>query len=182
VRTREVIDNLLDAFFCGRCANAGPRPGAKTLGHLDAQLHPTLRHALCERLGVCVGDDKVDALEVLFDHVVDGIAACPTDAEDRNPGLQLVVAGHGKIECHDVVRLSFFPVSGLFAACSLESYRLRPHTSRKKRKNAPKYREFDATFALIWKIFTYLVGIGTITTKHSSWRNGSRCVDINFGL
>ena len=40
-----------------------------------------------QRLGVGVDRDELDALEVLVDHAVDGVAAAAADADDLHPGV-----------------------------------------------------------------------------------------------
>src|SRR4029079_15424978 len=81
-------------------ADIGLRSGAEALGHLRAHLHDALGLRHGERLRVGVGDDEVDALQPGSDHVIDGIAACSTDAEDGNPRFQLADVRGCQIECH----------------------------------------------------------------------------------
>jgi hypothetical protein len=45
------------------------------------ELDVVVAERLLDRLGVGVGDQEVDALEVRLDHVVDGIAAGPADPD-----------------------------------------------------------------------------------------------------
>ena len=82
----------------------GPR--AEALRHLRAHLHDALclRHG--QRLRVGVGDDEIDALQAGSDHVIDGIAACSTDAEDGNPRFQLADVRGGQIECHGCLSIT----------------------------------------------------------------------------
>jgi hypothetical protein len=47
----------------------------------------------CQRLRVGVGDDEIDALKLLFDHVVDRIAACAADTEHGDTGFQVFLFG-----------------------------------------------------------------------------------------
>ena len=42
---------------------------------------------ISERLRVGVDRDELDALEVLLDHAVDGVAAAAADADDLHPGV-----------------------------------------------------------------------------------------------
>ena len=97
VRAGQVVTNLVDHLFGGRTADIGLGTGAETFGrryaHLDDVFGP--RHG--QRLGVCVGDDEVDALEAGIDHVVDGVAARAPNTENGNPRFQFadVVEVHG---------------------------------------------------------------------------------------
>src|SRR5207302_6800082 len=47
-----------------------------------------------------------DALQPGSDHVVDGIAAGATDAEDGNPRFQLADVRGGQIECHGCLSIT----------------------------------------------------------------------------
>jgi hypothetical protein len=57
-----VLADLLQHLLGGRAADIGIRAGAESFGHLHAHLNdaPGFRH--CERLGVSIGDDKIDPL------------------------------------------------------------------------------------------------------------------------
>ena len=116
MRARQVVDDLFDALFGG----GGPdgRLGAcpQTFGHLDPKLDAALRPRLAQRLRIGVGDDEIHAIELFFDHVVDGVAASTADTEYGNPGFQILMTGHGKIQCHRSVRLMLRPLPGRFSA------------------------------------------------------------------
>jgi len=83
-----MIAKLVDHFLCGGCADVRLRARAEALGDLGAHLHDALGFRHRQRLRVGVGDDEIDPLQPGSDHVVDGIAASATDAEDSDPRLQ----------------------------------------------------------------------------------------------
>ena len=88
-----MIAKLVDHLLRRGSADIGLRTGAEALGDLRAHLHDALGFRHGQRLRVGVGDDEVDALQPGSDHVVDGIAASSTDAEDGNPRFQLADVG-----------------------------------------------------------------------------------------
>jgi hypothetical protein len=101
VRAGEVIDDLLDRFLRRACADGGPRARAQPLGHPRAHLDAALRRGLRERLRVGVRNHELAALEVLGNHVVDGIAAGSAHAENGDTRFEVLPRlGHGEIECH----------------------------------------------------------------------------------
>ena len=102
----EMIAKLVDDLLRGGRADVRLRSGAEALGHLRAHLHDALRLRHRQRLRVGVGDDEVDALQPGGDHVVDGVAAGATDAEDGNPRLQLADVRGGQIECHGCLSIT----------------------------------------------------------------------------
>ena len=63
--------------------------------------------ALLQRLCVRVGDNKLDTIQLLFDHVVDRVTAGPADTKYGDAWLEVFLTGHGKVECHITVRLLF---------------------------------------------------------------------------
>ena len=79
-----MIVDLRQYLLGGRAADIGIRAGAKSFGHLHAHLNdaPGFRH--CERLGVGIGDDKIDPLQSRADHVVNGIAARTGEAKTHH--------------------------------------------------------------------------------------------------
>ena len=54
-----------------------------------------------ERLGVGVGDDEIDALDVGAHHVGDGVAAGAADADHADPRAKLVDFRPDEIDAHD---------------------------------------------------------------------------------
>ena len=96
----EMIAQFVEHFLGGGCADVRLRAGAEALRDLGAHLHDALRLRHRQRLRVGVGDDEVDALQPGSDHVVDGIAARATDAEDGDPRFQLADVRGCDVECH----------------------------------------------------------------------------------
>ena len=54
---------------------SGRAPAPQALRHLDAKLNLVLRLVLLKGLRIGIRDDEFRPLQVLLDHVVDGIAA-----------------------------------------------------------------------------------------------------------
>ena len=44
--------------------------------------------------------EDVDAFQLLFDHVVDRVAACTAHAKYRDPGLQFFLTRKREVQCH----------------------------------------------------------------------------------
>ena len=55
-----------------------------------AKPYLAMRHGTLERLRIGIGCDEVDAHHAFADHVVDGIAAGATDADDLDDGARIV--------------------------------------------------------------------------------------------
>ena len=71
-------------------------------------LHPAMRRVLHQGLGVRIGHDELDPLEMRGDHVVDGVAAGAAHTEHGDARLKLfTLVRHRQIECH-WFRLSVF--------------------------------------------------------------------------
>ena len=98
MRAHQVIDDILDRFLGGFRADRRLRARAKALGHFRAKLHARFRPALRQRLRVGVGDHEGDAVQLLFDHVVDRVAARAADAEDGDARTKLVVVVHHEVQ------------------------------------------------------------------------------------
>src|SRR3546814_10706728 len=81
--------DLGDRLLGGRLADFRPRTGAEALGDLEAELDALIRRARVERLGIRVGDDEIDSLDVRIDHVRNGVAAGAADrSEEHTSELQ----------------------------------------------------------------------------------------------
>jgi hypothetical protein len=93
VAADEAVDDLLDRLLRRRGADLGPGAGAEALGHPGAELELVAGPALLQRLVVGVGDDELAALELVLDHVVDGVAAGAADADHRDPGVRSFATG-----------------------------------------------------------------------------------------
>ena len=96
----EALDDLLDQLLGRRGANLGPRAGAETLGHARTQLQLVARLVLRQRLGVGVRHDELAALELLVDHVVHRVPAGAADADDGDPGAEVLGYRYAEGECH----------------------------------------------------------------------------------
>src|SRR4029079_14518334 len=82
VRTGDLRADFLDRLFGGGFTDLRLRAGTKTLGQVDPELQSVLRARSGERLRPGVGNHEFDADEAGGDHVVDGVAAGATDADD----------------------------------------------------------------------------------------------------
>ncbi len=89
MRTVQVIDDFVDAFFRGSTTNFRLRTGAEAFRHGSAKLDDAvgLRHGQSLRVGV--GHNEIHAAQAGIDHVVDRIAAAAADTEYGDAGLQL---------------------------------------------------------------------------------------------
>src|SRR5262249_43815480 len=67
---------------------------AEPSGDPRAHLYDALCLRPCERLGIGVGDDKINALQPRRDHVVDRIPPGATDTKYRNASLHLANIGN----------------------------------------------------------------------------------------
>ena len=100
VRAFERLHDLVDRLFGGGAADLRPRAGAEALGDLEAELDPAVGGRIVERLGVGVGDDEIDALDVGAHHVGDGVAARAADADHADPRAKLVDLRPDEIDAH----------------------------------------------------------------------------------
>ena len=105
VRAGEMVADFVDHLLGGGAPDIGLRAGAEALGHLHAHLDDALGLRHGQRLGIGVGDDEVDPLKPGRDHVVDGVAASPTDAEHGEPRLQLADVGDLQVDAHSCLLL-----------------------------------------------------------------------------
>ena len=97
------LADLVDRLLGGGTHDLGARPGPEAAGGGDAELNAVLGARCRERLGVGIGRQEVDSLEVRGEHVVDGIAARAADADhgDARPGSAVVaVRGSLQVENH----------------------------------------------------------------------------------
>ena len=132
MRAGKVVDDLFQRFLGSGGTDSGARACAKTLGHLHADLDAVGRLRLLQRLRVGVRHDELDPLQLLVDHVVDGIAARAPHAEYGDPGREFFLFGHDEVECH-ALSACLCPGLRRSAACSPES---TDHASRGHQKNA----------------------------------------------
>ena len=100
VEVLQRVEHLFQHFFRRLPADLGLRAGAEAAGGVASQLNAVLAGRILERLGVRVGDDEGDALEAGLDHVSDGIAAGPADAEHSDAG-QVAVRRPARLEIED---------------------------------------------------------------------------------
>ena len=98
----QVLENLVDRFLGGAAADLGLGARAQTLGEFRTELNLAVRLRLVQRLGVGVRHDEADAFELGRDHVVDGVAAGPADAEHSDPRFELGDFGRPEINRHNV--------------------------------------------------------------------------------
>ena len=115
MRACQMVYDLFDAFFSSGSAHSSPGSRTQTLGHFNAQLNARIGFGLLQSLRICVCDNKVYAVQLLIDHIIDRIAACTANAKHRNTRLKFVVPWHRKVQSHCYIRLLFFgPPNDLF--------------------------------------------------------------------
>ena len=101
VGTLELFDDLIDRFLGGGAADVRARARAEALGDVAAQLDRPLGGGIGERLGIGVGDNEFDALQLAFDHVVDRVAAGAADADHGDTRLKIgLCPRHAQIDRH----------------------------------------------------------------------------------
>jgi hypothetical protein len=66
MRAGEQIDDLLDRFFGGGRTDRGQGARAQPFGHFQPHLDLGLGPGLGQRLRIGVGDDEIDAFELLW--------------------------------------------------------------------------------------------------------------------
>ena len=98
--TGHAVREFIDRLFGGGAADLGPRACAEALRDLEAELDAAIRQRSVERLGVRVGDDEVDALDVRAHHVRDCVAARAANADDADPRTKLVDFRPDEIDAH----------------------------------------------------------------------------------
>ena len=96
----ERLLDLVERLFGGGLADLRPRAGAEALGDPQAELDALVGGRGVERLSVRIGDKEVDALNLIGDHVGDGVAAGAAHADDADPGPQLVHFGPDEVDAH----------------------------------------------------------------------------------
>ncbi len=83
--------NLVTAVLSGLGSNLGVGACTQAFGDVGADVHLDVGVRDCERLGIGVDGDKLDAADALLDHAVDGIGAAAAHTYDLDDGE--VVAG-----------------------------------------------------------------------------------------
>src|SRR5690554_5808681 len=81
VRPFKHLYDALTVFFGSLAAHLRVGTGTKPLGHAGAQLQNSTRANTLQGLGVCVGTDELYTFNVVFDHMVDSIAATTTNTD-----------------------------------------------------------------------------------------------------
>ena len=79
---------------------SGREPAPRPWVILQAELDPAVGGGGVQRLGVGIGDDEVDPLDVGAHHVGDGVAAGAADADDADPRAEFVDFRPDEIDAH----------------------------------------------------------------------------------
>ena len=87
VRAAEDVGDPVAVLQGRLAAHFGVRTRPETLGHGRAELERGLGVEAPKRLGVGVGGDEVDAVDVAAQHVLDGVAAAAADADHLDDGV-----------------------------------------------------------------------------------------------
>ena len=100
VRTREMVNDLLNAFFGSGSTNRRARTSPKAFSHFHTKLDFRWRARLLQCLRVCVGDHELNTLKGFFDHVINSVTASAPNTENSDAGFEIFLSGHGEIKCH----------------------------------------------------------------------------------
>jgi hypothetical protein len=84
---KELID-LFDGFFGRSRADIRPGTCAKAFGRFWSELNAVIRFGPRQCLSIRVGHNKFNALQIAFNHVVDGVTTGTTNTENDDPGLK----------------------------------------------------------------------------------------------
>jgi hypothetical protein len=96
----EMIENFALAFFCRCHAHLRGRACTQALGGVQADLNAALSFRARQGLCIRVRHYKLNALQVSVDHVVNGIAPCPTNAEYDDAWAKFCSCGDVKTDSH----------------------------------------------------------------------------------
>ena len=96
----QVLDDLIQRLLGGALADLRARSGAQPLGQRHAKLNPPVGLRLAHRLGIGVGDHEFRPFQAGADHIVDGIAAGATDAENHDARFQFTQFRYTQINGH----------------------------------------------------------------------------------
>ena len=94
-----VLDILHGFLGCG-LAHFGAGACAEPAGDIRTELDALFGRGRAERLRIGVGDDEIDAFDLRFHHVGDGVAARTADADDHDLGTKIVVRCRSDIDTH----------------------------------------------------------------------------------
>jgi hypothetical protein len=120
-----VVVDLVDHLLGGGAADLGLRAGAEALGH------PTpiwMMRSASESASACasvLATTKSHAFELGLDHVVDGVAAGPADAEDGDARLELGGLVRCESDCHFASPISLGSVRNAPAAGPIHAWPAR---------------------------------------------------------
>ena len=96
----EMVEDFGQRLLGGGGTDLRLRSGTQPLRQGCTHLNATLRGVLHESLRIGVGDDELDPLKPALDHVVDGIAAGTSNAENGDAGLEIGEVRNGQIDGH----------------------------------------------------------------------------------
>ncbi|MNZ75477.1 hypothetical protein D3C78_939550 [compost metagenome] len=85
------LGDALAVLQRGLAADVGIGAGTEPLGHVHAQLQDGLGIDLLQCLGIGVGTDEIDVVDVAAQHVIDGVAATTADTDDLDYRIRLNV-------------------------------------------------------------------------------------------
>ena len=100
VHTVERVFDVLHGFLGSGLAHFGARACAETAGDVRTELDALLGRGRAERLCIGVGDDKIDAFDLGFHHVGNGVATGTADADNHDLGTKIVVRCRSDIDTH----------------------------------------------------------------------------------
>ena len=98
VRACQLVNDFFDRFFSGGCTHGGACARTQTFGHFHTHLDACRGFGVLQSLCVRVRHDEFNALQFLFDHVVDRVATGSANTKNGDAGFQLgLSAGHGEV-------------------------------------------------------------------------------------
>ena len=81
--------DFVTPFFGGLATDFGIRARTEAAGDLGAELDRMAGLGMAQRLGIGIGGDEFHAFQTCRAHVVDGVAAAATDADDLDDSAVL---------------------------------------------------------------------------------------------
>ena len=89
IGTFKFLFNFFFGFFRSHASDFRTGAGAQSHCGFQAELNFAAGFGMGKGLCIGVGDDEVNALQILINHVIDGIAAAAADSDDGNPRFQV---------------------------------------------------------------------------------------------
>ena len=102
VHAFERVFDILDRFFGCGLTHFGTRARTKAARDVRAQLDALFRRRIAQRLRIGVRHDEIDAFDLRFHHVGNGIAPGAAHADHGDAGTQIVRRSGADIDAHSI--------------------------------------------------------------------------------